>query len=307
MRKLSRFFLCGIATLPVFLLVKGYAHAALNNIDIGFLNPGYIAGSDIGSYIQTFYNFALGISGGLAMIMIVYGGIRYATSAGKPDVQNDAKDAIYSALFGVVLLFGAVILLRTVNPRLVELAKPYSTSTLPSTCASCQNTTTTICCVATTNSTLSRCMPTPDAGKVFKADCSGVEDKFKLCRNSEASSSSCPSKAYLANNFNSPVPPVSAGFLFPRCGTFLGIGEDCSLGFTSGNTFTNGAAAGITPPSLLWLYPYYPKGDERADLQTQLDKAQCVVYAYRNNPSSTASDIKTEKLNLAGLVPCPRY
>lgn len=78
----------------------------------------------IPNYIRRVYQFAIGISGILAVGMIVAGGIFYTVSAGKPDMQNEGKDMIFSALWGLALLFGAYIILNTINPRLTELREP---------------------------------------------------------------------------------------------------------------------------------------------------------------------------------------
>jgi len=80
--------------------------------------------STIPGYIVRLYQFGLGISGILGVGMIVVGGILYATSVGKPDKQGEAKDMITSALWGILLLFGAYIILNTINPRLVQLGEP---------------------------------------------------------------------------------------------------------------------------------------------------------------------------------------
>lgn len=55
--------------------------------------------------------FALGILGGIAVIMIVFGGIRFATSAGDASSVASAKKIILYAVVGLVvaLLAGAIV------------------------------------------------------------------------------------------------------------------------------------------------------------------------------------------------------
>ncbi|MDD5144604.1 MAG: hypothetical protein PHW72_00490 [Candidatus Pacebacteria bacterium] len=74
--------------------------------------------------IQYIFNFAVAISGLLAFTMIVYGGIKYMSSSGNPTTQKDATDIIKSALIGILLLLGSVILLRIVNPDVLMLDSP---------------------------------------------------------------------------------------------------------------------------------------------------------------------------------------
>lgn len=80
--------------------------------------------TDIGSYIIRIYQFGVGISGILAVGMIVAGAIYYSVSAGSPDKQNDAKSMITSALWGVALLLGSFLILNTINPEIVALKSP---------------------------------------------------------------------------------------------------------------------------------------------------------------------------------------
>jgi len=77
-----------------------------------------------GNFINYFYQFALMIGGLLAFGVIVYGGVRYATSAGNPSGQHEAKEWVQGALLGLVLLAGAYLILYTVNPNLVQLGLP---------------------------------------------------------------------------------------------------------------------------------------------------------------------------------------
>lgn len=74
--------------------------------------------------VQYIFNFAVGISGLLAFAMLVYGGVKYMSSAGNPTTQRDAMDIIKSALLGVLLLLGSVILLQVINPDVLILNSP---------------------------------------------------------------------------------------------------------------------------------------------------------------------------------------
>ena len=76
------------------------------------------------AYIKRIYQFGLGISGVLAVGMIVAGAIRRVVSAGNPGGIDEANKMITSALWGVALLFGSYLILRTINPQLVSLREP---------------------------------------------------------------------------------------------------------------------------------------------------------------------------------------
>jgi len=64
------------------------------------------------------------IAGLAAFGMIVYGGLRYTLSAGNIGSQEDAKEQITQAIVGLILLFGAYLILYTINPDLITLQDP---------------------------------------------------------------------------------------------------------------------------------------------------------------------------------------
>lgn len=75
-------------------------------------------------YIIAIYNFALMIIGIICFGALLYGGFRYLTSAGKPAAMADAKDQIFSALLGLIILFSSYLILTTINPELVIFIEP---------------------------------------------------------------------------------------------------------------------------------------------------------------------------------------
>jgi hypothetical protein len=77
-----------------------------------------------GGFINSFYQFALAFAGIVAFGSVVYGGVKYVTAAGNPSGQSEAKEWIYSALLGLALLFGAYLILNTINPNLTHLDLP---------------------------------------------------------------------------------------------------------------------------------------------------------------------------------------
>lgn len=79
--------------------------------------------STLNGYIQLLYRFGLGIGGVLAVGMIVWGSILISVS-GSVDKSREGRDFITSAIFGLVLLFGAYLLLKQINPNLVDLVPP---------------------------------------------------------------------------------------------------------------------------------------------------------------------------------------
>lgn len=78
----------------------------------------------IAGYISRIYQFGLMLVGLTAFGAIVFGGINYILSAGNVTSQEDAKSQITQAIWGLVLLLMAYVILYTINPALVSLTNP---------------------------------------------------------------------------------------------------------------------------------------------------------------------------------------
>jgi hypothetical protein len=107
-----------LVALPIFAFAQ-------TQISVGI--PGDIVNSGStapGAFIHNFYQFAIFIAGVLAFAVVVYGGVRYMASVGNPSGQSDAKEWIFGALIGLVLLAGAYLVLNVINPQLTNLTLP---------------------------------------------------------------------------------------------------------------------------------------------------------------------------------------
>lgn len=110
----------------------GYFVSAANIVNVDFpcpTNPGLGScppTTDIPSYLNNLYRFAVGIAGLLALGFIVAGGVYYTVSAGSSDKQREAKSMISSALLGIALLFGSYLILNTVNPQITRLGLGFT-------------------------------------------------------------------------------------------------------------------------------------------------------------------------------------
>ena len=75
---------------------------------------------EIGSYVNALYLMAISIAAFLAVVKIIYSGVLYMLS----DVittKEEAKKGIWGALFGLLIVIGAVLILETINPQLTNL------------------------------------------------------------------------------------------------------------------------------------------------------------------------------------------
>lgn len=76
-------------------------------------------GVDINEYFIYVYYFFIGISGIIALVVIVNAGLSYLTSVGNPEKIKEAKSKISAGLLGLVILFGSYLILYSINPELV--------------------------------------------------------------------------------------------------------------------------------------------------------------------------------------------
>jgi hypothetical protein len=74
--------------------------------------------------VKYVYEWGIFLGGLAVLISLVFGGFLYLTSAGNPSRLSEAKDRIFSALIGLVLLFSIFLILNTINPELTFLIEP---------------------------------------------------------------------------------------------------------------------------------------------------------------------------------------
>lgn len=66
-------------------------------------------------FVTTLLNFGIGIAGGIAMLLIIFGGFQILTSAGNPERLNEGKELISSAMTGLLMIIFSVFLLRIIG------------------------------------------------------------------------------------------------------------------------------------------------------------------------------------------------
>lgn len=96
------------------------------NVPIPGLFEGNITVDEgtFGSYVVAFYVYFAGIAGILAVVVMMWGGFHYITSAGNPQRMSEGKEIISNAVIGLILVMTSYLLLRTINPNLLILRVP---------------------------------------------------------------------------------------------------------------------------------------------------------------------------------------
>lgn len=105
--------LCG-ALLPLLAFADGY----VSLVGIDKLND--VGKWDAQEYINTFYRIAIIIAALIAVLKLIYAGAQYVLSGVVTDKANAKKD-IEQALVGLLIIIGAVTILRQINPDIANL------------------------------------------------------------------------------------------------------------------------------------------------------------------------------------------
>ena len=70
--------------------------------------------------VSQIYIWSLGLAGLLALLMTVIGAYSYMTAAGNAERAQRGTEMIWGSVIGLALLFGAYLLLNTINPDLTN-------------------------------------------------------------------------------------------------------------------------------------------------------------------------------------------
>jgi hypothetical protein len=119
-----------------FVATKSYVLADARPLEVKYPTvPGATAPvttkTELPNYVKYIFNFFLWTAGFIALGVLIFAGFRYLTSAGQPQVLKDAKDQIFSALAGLLILFSSWLILNTINPQLISLTIKKPPASLP--------------------------------------------------------------------------------------------------------------------------------------------------------------------------------
>ena len=77
-----------------------------------------VSGSD---FATTLLEFGVGIAGGIAMLLIIFGGFQILTIAGNPERLNEGRELISSAITGLLMIVFSVFLLRIIGIHILGI------------------------------------------------------------------------------------------------------------------------------------------------------------------------------------------
>ena len=80
--------------------------------------PGYTPGQSFDSFVNLIYGLSISIAALLAVVKIVIAGVKWMLSDVVTD-KTDAKKDIQGALFGLIVIISAVLIITVINPNIV--------------------------------------------------------------------------------------------------------------------------------------------------------------------------------------------
>ncbi len=119
MKKLVLMLLLAVPLL--FPAVSSAETKYIDTIDYNLEQP--FAGEDkitsSSQYINAVYRFALGIVGIIAVVLIMFGGLRWMAAAGNESIITEAKEIVTSAVTGLVIALLSYVILAFINPQIL--------------------------------------------------------------------------------------------------------------------------------------------------------------------------------------------
>ncbi|MBL7058507.1 hypothetical protein ISS03_04165 [Patescibacteria group bacterium] len=143
-------------------------------VPIGDYEGGVVDGNTLANYIEAVYKYGISLTGILAAMVMMFGGLIWATAGGDAGKVTEAKAWITAAISGLVLAMSSFLILQTINPELVKMQK----LDIKNLCENGQP-----CGTTLTTGIQQGCCASPRARKDFmgiEADCTAVSGTFNV-------------------------------------------------------------------------------------------------------------------------------
>jgi hypothetical protein len=76
--------------------------------------PNPLGTTDVSQVVATLINFVLSLVGSISLLLFIYGGITWMTSAGAPAQVKKGKDIVIWAIIGLAVVFTSYIMVKFV-------------------------------------------------------------------------------------------------------------------------------------------------------------------------------------------------
>src|SRR3989344_4643805 len=82
---------------------------------------GCIPVNDTNAFAGWFLGWAIGVSGGLALLLIVFSGFQIMTASGDPQKLQSGRELLTSAISGLILIIFSIFLLRLIGVQILNI------------------------------------------------------------------------------------------------------------------------------------------------------------------------------------------
>lgn len=76
---------------------------------------GIVISTEPQAFVRSIFSLVLGISGGVALILIIISGYKFLTSAGNPETIKDATGQLTSAIIGLLFIIFSFVILQVIG------------------------------------------------------------------------------------------------------------------------------------------------------------------------------------------------
>ena len=132
---MKKILVASLFFLFIGLVPHAFAQGFVPLAPIPGLTQGVTAGSaGLAGFFNNLYKYLIGLAAVLAIIQIIWSGIRIATNQDNVSTITDAKGHITQAIFGLVLVLSPVLVFSIINPSILNLSlslKPIDLTVKP--------------------------------------------------------------------------------------------------------------------------------------------------------------------------------
>jgi hypothetical protein len=89
--------------------------------ELGVWTPVGCVHADLPKLIPEILKIAIGVSGGIAFLMLIYGGFSIMQSGNNPEKLNNSREIVTSAIAGLLLIIFSAMILKVIGIDLLKI------------------------------------------------------------------------------------------------------------------------------------------------------------------------------------------
>ena len=73
------------------------------------------------AFVRSIFSIVLGLAGGIALLLIMYSGVKIMSSQGNPEEITAARDQFFSAIIGLVFIIFSFVILQVIGVEVLRI------------------------------------------------------------------------------------------------------------------------------------------------------------------------------------------